>query len=368
MRLRDYQSQAVDFLLQRRRAFIVSPAGSGKTIMAASAASRIAEPFWRIVWLANTREQVQQALAACGRFHWPEPVEIEVRCVAGRPDVTGADLVIIDESHHLPAATWWSTAAQAKAIVWGFSATPWSGDWERDTILKTFFGDENFHTVCRKIVQAGGSITPGRVLIHDLDVSGMFDDYIAAKTSEEVAKRIRRFPYIPKEEHERRARWQFTAECVRTNQARNAQIVKLANGASAVLVLVSTIEHGQHLTERIAGAALVHAKLGKKKRAAAIEDFRAGLLRCMVATSLADEGLDVPRASTLILASGGRSAGKLEQRAGRVMRPHEGKEFGLVHDFADRGAGLAHSQFKARLRTYKRLGYKIENSVEAVAA
>lgn len=360
MKLRDYQSEAVEYLLPRRRGFIVAPAGSGKTVIAAAAASRVVEPFSRVVWLANTREQVEQARAACLKMHWSDPISIDVHCVAARPDVDGADLVIVDECHHLPARTWWATVENAPAVVWGFSATPWSGDWERDGILKAFFGEENFHTVCRKTVQAGGSITPGIVVVHDLDTEGEFDPDIMAKTHAEVARRLRKHPYIPKDEHERRARWQFTAEAVRANHARNREIVRLANTEpGSILVLVSTIEHGQQLASEIADAALVHAKLGKKKRTAAIEAFRNGSLRCMVATSLADEGLDVPRASVLILASGGRSPGKLEQRAGRVMRPHDGKEFGTVHDFADRGAGLAHSQFKARLRTYKKLGYKI---------
>ncbi len=360
MKLRDYQFEAVEYLLPRRRGFIVAPAGSGKTVIAASASSRIAEPFWRVAWLANTREQVEQARAACLRMKWAAPVSIDVHCVAARPNVEGADIVIIDEAHHTPARTWWATVEKAPAIVWGFSATPWTGDWERDGILKAFFGKENFHTVCRKVVQAGGSITPGIVVIHDLDTEGEFDAHIMAQTHAEVAKRIRKHPYIPKDEHERRARWQFTAEAVRSNAARNARIINLASDLpGSVLVLVCTIEHGEHIAERVHGAELVHAKLGKKKRTQAIEAFRNGTLRCMVATSLADEGLDVPRASVLILASGGRSAGKLEQRAGRVMRPHEGKEFGVVHDFADRGAGLAHSQFKARLRTYKKLGYTI---------
>jgi superfamily II DNA or RNA helicase len=80
----------------------------------------------------------------------------------------------------------------------------------------------------------------------------------------------------------------------------------------------------------------------------------------MIATSLADEGLDVPRAAVLILAAGGRSASKIEQRTGRVMRPHESKEIGTIHDFADEGASFAHAQFKARMKIYKKLGYTIE--------
>lgn len=366
MKLRPYQTTAVEFLLPRLRGFIVAPAGSGKTIMAANAAARTAQAFDRVVWLANTREQCEQARAACLRCRWPDPITIDVHCVAARPDVTGASIIIIDEAHHTPAKTWWGTIAGADCIIWGFSATPWTGDWERDGVLKAVFGEDGFHVVPRKEVMDGGSITRGIVVVHDLDQEAEFDECIAMLTAEEVVARMKRHPYIPRDEHERRARWQFTAETIRANGTRNARIAALANGtAASVLVLVSTIEHGQALAAEIPDSLLVHAKLGKKKRTAAIEGFRGGSLRCMIATSLADEGLDVPRASVLVLAAGGRSAGKLEQRAGRVMRPHEGKEFGTVHDFADRGAGLAHNQFKARARTYKRLGYTIKNAGEA---
>lgn len=365
MKLRPYQTTAVDFLLPRQRGFIVAPAGSGKTIMAANAVSRKVEAFDRVVWLANTREQCEQARAALLRCKWSVPLTIDVHCVAARPDVSGASIIIIDEAHHTPAKTWWNTIDGADCIIWGFSATPWTGDWERDGVLKAVFGEEGFHVVPRKEVMDGGSITRGIVVVHDLDREGEFDESIAMLTAEEVVARMKRHPYIPRDEHERRARWQFTAEAIRANGIRNARITSLANeSAGSVLVLVSTIEHGQALAESISGSLLVHAKLGKKKRAAAIEAFRNGSLRCMIATSLADEGLDVPRASVLVLAAGGRSAGKLEQRAGRVMRPHEGKEFGTVHDFTDRGAGLAHNQFKARARTYKRLGYTITKAGE----
>jgi superfamily II DNA or RNA helicase len=165
---------------------------------------------------------------------------------------------------------------------------------------------------------------------------------------------------IPIDTHQSRARWQFTAEAIRNNHKRNYTIAKLANDCDrSVLVLVSTVEHGEFLQLAIHDSTLVHAKIPKKKRKETIEAFRDGTLRCMIATSLADEGLDVPRAAVLILASGGRSAGKIEQRTGRVMRPHADKDFGTVHDFKDRGASLAHYQFLARIKTYKKLGYKI---------
>lgn len=363
MQLRPYQQEAVAFLQDKTRGFIVSPAGSGKTIMAAAAAAKRFPFGAKIVWLANTREQVDQALTAAALFD----LTISAHCVAAQPDCSTADLVIVDEAHHAPAATWAATIGKASGIVWGFSATPWAKDPERDQQLRQFF--QNFHTVPRDEVQAGGSITEGRVIVHDLDVTGMFNDWIDEQTAEETIRRCRRFPFVSVDEHERRARWQFTAQAIRENAARNDRIVELATRSEgSVLVLVSTVEHGEQLQARIPQSVLVHAKLGKTKRKAAIDSFRDGTLRCMIATSLADEGLDVPRASVLVLASGGRSPGKIEQRAGRVMRPHEGKTFGTVHDFNDRGAGLAHSQWFSRWKTYKNLGYSVTFNRETAAA
>ncbi len=82
----------------------------------------------------------------------------------------------------------------------------------------------------------------------------------------------------------------------------------------------------------------------------------------MIATSSADEGMDVPRASRLILATVGRSASKLEQRTGRVLRPFDGKDRSIIYDYADRGAAMAYWQHLARLRTYKKLGYVVATS------
>ena len=360
MLLRSYQLAAVQFLHPRRRGFIIAPAGSGKSIIFASAASIAAKPFDRICVLANTREQCDQARAAIGRASWPELVEIDVRCAAGKPDVSDADILIVDECHHLPAATWFATAAKAPRIVWGFSATPWHRDEERNDCLRGFFGEGNFFTVAREEVRAGGHLAEGRVVFHDLDTPGEFDAEIKGKTAATVAAQCLRFRNADKDELTRRARWRFTAEATRANAARNARIVALANAGDAVLVLVGTIEHGAQLAAEIDGAVLVHAKLGKKKRAAAINGFREGSIRCLVATSLADEGLDVPRASVLILASGGRSAGKIEQRAGRVLRPFEGKVFGLVHDFSDRGSVMGAAQARAREKVYRSLGYTVQ--------
>jgi hypothetical protein len=41
------------------------------------------------------------------------------------------------------------------------------------------------------------------------------------------------------------------------------------------------------------------------------------------------------------------------------MRPDGSKEFGVVHDFLDRGAVFAFAQAIARVETYRKLGYQV---------
>jgi superfamily II DNA or RNA helicase len=368
--LRPYQQRAVDFLAARKtpgaRALCVCPAGGGKTIIGAAALARATDPFDRIGWACNTREQVEQGRAALtaagiGKEAW-------VRCVAGlsREDAAAVDFLVVDEVHHLPAASWSLFADACRGTIWGLTATPKSPDPERNFWFARFWGEGNTITIPRDEVMAGGHLAAGVVRIIDLDTPGEFDEIINGAAQIESLKMSRRYPGQDGAELFRRAQWRATLDLLIENPARNAAVVSTAEreiaAGHSVLVLVAEIEQGERFAEKIPGAVVAHSKMGVKKRREAIAAFRDGSLRCLIATSLADEGLDVPRASVLILATAGRSGAKLEQRTGRVMRPHEGKGVGVVYDFADRGAGMAHSQHKARRRVYRQLGYAIEEA------
>jgi superfamily II DNA or RNA helicase len=369
VQLRPYQSEAVDWLAPRSRGFVVAPAGSGKTIIAAAAAKQALSPGARAVWLCGTKEQKDQAEAALRQVA-PDVAHWQISCVAGfdlcmlhnRPS-----LLVLDEAHHQPAATWRAAVASflaANARVWGFSATPWHDrDTERNDLLKETF--EDFFIIEREDVERSGHLLPGIVRLVDIDSTREFEKELQPKLEAEVARRSRIFRRVPAAEHRRRAQWQLTLEHLQQDMRRNAAIVNLARSemlqGETVIVLVSTIEHGEELALQIQDSAVLHAQLPTKLRRERVEALRSGVLRCVVATSLLDEGADFPRASVLILATAGRSSTKTIQRAGRVMRPHAGKTAGVVYDFVDRGLVFAYAQHKARLKTYQQLEYKIED-------
>lgn len=282
-----------------------------------------------------------------------------------------ANGVVVHNCHHTPARTWKALADKAPptARLWGLSATPWSSDPERNELIRNTF--QNFHEVNRAELLAVGALEEGKALMWDLDEEGCFDEQVEANTQAEWLKAKGRFHYLKgdmfkakEQEQLRYIRWRHTQDALRLHTDRNdfacmKAAEEIANGQS-VLMLVHAIEHGEQLAAAVPGSELVFSRIGARKRRERIAAFKAGELKCLIATSLADEGLDVPIASRLILVAGGRSAGKVEQRAGRVLRPYAGKTGGIIHDFLDRGATLANAQAWARMRTYEALGYQPE--------
>jgi superfamily II DNA or RNA helicase len=79
--------------------------------------------------------------------------------------------------------------------------------------------------------------------------------------------------------------------------------------------------------------------------------MRKGRTSVIIATQLADEGLDVPNLDCLILASGGRAAGRAIQRAGRIMRIADDKQKPIIFDLVD--GGPFKSQWRSRATAYK---------------
>ncbi len=398
--LRPYQQRAVEFLAARNgagaRALSVCPAGSGKTVIGAAALAKVAQPWDRIGWACNTREQVEQgcdALAAAG------VTPAWVRCVAGitPADAAELDYLVFDECHHIAASSWFALAAACKGTIYGLTATPDTPDTERNAWFNAFWG-EHVIKIPREEVQRGGHLAAGKVIVLDIDTPGEFDEAIDGNVARRLIEYFANWksfkadiaPIISAQDftsidavavlgkiakefpskfdtESLRNQWKFTSRHLIENPARNATVVTTAlreiQAGHSVLILVAEIEHGHAFAAQIPDAVMAFSKMGVKKRRAAIEGFRDGSVKCLIATSLADEGLDVPRASVLILATAGRSGSKVEQRTGRVMRPHEGKSVGTVYDFADRGAAMAKYQHFARLKVYKRLGYEVTKTL-----
>jgi superfamily II DNA or RNA helicase len=346
------------------------PAGGGKTIIAASAAALVLGQgeACKFGWLANTTEQCEQAQKACDAagvsMRW-------IRCVAGfsTSELAGIDCLILDECHHAATARTWQDLfayAPPELRIWGFTATP-----PTDLETRDFFDrlwPDGRETVKREELLESGHLAKGRVVMHDLDRPREHEAAIAEAAKIEAEKTFAKFPFMRRHPQMRkdqisRATWRATLDHLLACPARRAKVVSLATEharEASVLVLVAEIAQGEALAAEIPGAEVVSGKMGRKKRRDIIDRFRSGALRCLIATSLADEGFDAPIASVLILATYGKSERLLEQRTGRVLRPYPQKDYGLIFDFCDRGAGMAAHHARKRWRVYRGLGYGVE--------
>ena len=122
-----------------------------------------------------------------------------------------------------------------------------------------------------------------------------------------------------------------------------------------VLILIKEIEHGNTIYSLLENSdAYIRLIQGRDRdREEVLEQFRTNELDILIATSLADEGLDLPILDAVILAGGGKSSVKAFQRVGRALRPYKDKKEAIIVDFMDSGKWVkTHS--RKRISLYKR--------------
>jgi superfamily II DNA or RNA helicase len=108
------------------------------------------------------------------------------------------------------------------------------------------------------------------------------------------------------------------------------------------VVLVRKIDHGRDLDKRLwtfkKKSFLTHQFISGKEstsvRQRALKEFSNGDLRCLIATSILNQGVDTPAINVLIPAGGGESSIQTLQRVGRGIRKGSVGKL-IVVDFAD---------------------------------
>lgn len=370
MQDREYQQRAIKYLCSTFRGILKAPAGSGKTHVAASALSQcLAKRKDRaaVEIMVNTREQVDQMETACARFDVAARCDLQIYCAAGAPIGTKPDLIIVDECHHCSATTWVTKVQSCNGGRWGLSATPFDDKSPEQVELIKYVFTNRIHEIQRAELVDNGHLSKARVLIKDARCDGI-SDKIEELASKLIEKRRRKMPYMFRnEESERKqvnqCRWSACQKIgLWGNESRDYAIISEANTRVSegkhVIVLIGSIDHGERLVQAIPSAKLCHSGMGAKKRKQAVADFRSGVLRCAVASSMLEEGSDFPIADCLIIAGAGRSFRKTVQSTGRVLRPHESKESGLIIDFKDSFHPMLRRQADARMKVYRELNYK----------
>lgn len=153
------------------------------------------------------------------------------------------------------------------------------------------------------------------------------------------------------------------------NEFRNLLIAKVAEmcygNGKGVLIIVNRIEQGDALSELLNGLNVSHTFLQgdveDEVRNKELQAMRDGTLRCMIATSIMDEGVDINGINVLIMAAGGKSLRQTIQRVGRAIRKKKtGENVAEVYDFEDRTNEYLYKHSQERRAIYEQEQFDIK--------
>lgn len=361
--LYSYQKDAIKFILEKKRAVINAPTGSGKSMVGVAF---VYNTKLKTLWLTHKLDLIQQVYKDfCNIFDKKEigiigngqlnfnnitigTVQTLNNLIKNDKDLAAEELskfdaIIIDEAHRTSSNSFVNVALLTRNAEYriGLTATPFMKSDEENKILEGIISKDIF------------TIQPKELI----------DRNILAKP----------FVYYEKIENQIYGdEWQdIYIEGIVNNELRNSKIkeisLKRVYKKDKVLIIVLHIEHGEKLykyLEEDCNVKFVSGTDDTIKRQNAIEDIENNNIDVLIATNIFDEGVNIQNVNTVILAGGGKSAPALFQRIGRGMRAKT-KEKVLIVDFFDKQHGLLlkHSIERFKMISGKE-GYKIIKNIE----
>ena len=302
--LRPYQNDAVRALYDNDGGLLQMPTGSGKTKTIIEWLKILDLPATVVVQTLDIKAQWNKQI-----------IGTKIRCINHQSKlveqfVEESDVLVFDEAHHVAAKTIYTIAMKAKSdtIIAGCSATTKRDDGE-DMRIQAAIGDVVYSISRRELIDQG--------FLADADVEYHTTSFDSSQD------RVLNYAEIYKKH--------VVENVYRNAIIQNEVCVNILKGKK-ILILVSQIEHGQTIFDNLPDYYnKIFLNGGSKKE---IREQDLTQFDVIIATSIFDEGVDLPSLDVIILAAGGKSSVKLTQRVGRVLRPQEGKK-ALIIDFID---------------------------------
>lgn len=360
--IRDYQERCIQEALKYKRGILQIATGGGKTLISAKIINKL--KMRPVVFFVTTKDLLYQAYNTFKDALLEDDIGIigDGKCIINNINVmtiqtsmksigkynefskylkefsqnTGDDLSIDDEEEEL-------TEDKLQKI---------------NELLKTskvILFDECQHAPadsCREVLMEchnathkyGLSATPFRDDGEDLTIEGLFGNNLINISSSFLISnnfliKPRIFMINVASKPQSKSYQNEYSEAIVRNNERNLLISSIANSfqkkEKTVLILVKYISHGEILKKYIPNSVFIDGTKSTKKRQHAINGIKDRSIKIVIATTLADEGLDIPSLDVLILAGSGKSRTKALQRIGRVIRTSQDKTEAFVFDFLD---------------------------------
>lgn len=375
-----YQQEMLDRLaaerrLGRRRNLVVAATGTGKTVVAAFDYLRLKEEEGaapRLLFIAHRSQILTQALTTF-RQVLRDPAFGEILDGDNKPDryehlfatintVHGRGLVqqlrpsfwrivIVDEAHHLPAATFdqFIRAVQPHYLL-GLTATPERADGQN---LGVYFD-----------ARPDGSPAVSLRLWDALDQQLLvpFEYYATADETD-----------LSSVEWGRGAEIQQLANIIDGNLVRARSVVNAVSQYVSDLHLLKglafcvSVSHAKFMAEFFARSGVAAIALSgadsQEVRAAAVRKLRSGEIKVVCSCDVFNEGVDIPEANAVFLLRPTQSPVIFQQQIGRGLRLVKGKDACLILDFV--GLYKGGFRFDVLLRSITGMTRKeVEHSVE----
>jgi superfamily II DNA or RNA helicase len=364
--LRSDQEAAVAAMLGHDAGVLCAPTAFGKTVTAAAIIARRGVNTLVLVHRTELLKQWHVRLAAFldagrdvigviggGKNRPTGQIDIAVMQSLSRqgevdPLVESYGQVIVDECHHVGAASFDAILRRAKAKhVVGLTATPIRRDGQQPIIFMQ----------CGPIRHKASQPLDAP---HDLAVTPQFIESPIALPPEAGIQDVFRH---------------LAQDAARTAAVASAITDAFRQGRK-VLALTERTEHIDAIRAALAGQVpepfVLHGRMSKKQRAAliaALDALSSDTPRVLLATGkLVGEGFDHPPLDTLVLAMPVSWKGTLQQYAGRLHREHASKTDVRIIDFVDTEHPALLRMWDKRQRGYRAMGYRVDSGAPSVGS
>lgn len=387
---RSYQQDAIQhWVEQEGRGILRMATGTGKTITALLAASRIADhfdgrfvlvvavPYQHLVnqWAADLEEfNAHPILGYQSRRNWQPRLERELlefnngvrdKCVvitthrtlsqkSARQSLSravGPSMLIADEVHHLGANQSQEALMESFNLRLGLSATPerWY-DEEGTEALQEYFGGTVYDYGLTEAIKAGALCeyyyVPHIVELQDDEMERYMQ--LTSKIGRLMARQDDDFDLQGSQALQtklfKRARLIGTARekldlLVRLFEERSNpshSLVYCSDGSTGVDQ--DGERHVDATTRRLQNNCnlIVNrftARENQKDRERLLSEFESGAVEVLTSIRCLDEGVDVPATRTAYILASTSNPRQYVQRRGRILRQHPGKKYAVIHDF-----------------------------------